>query len=118
MSHLLLHSELPIQSLSILFNGKRKYVSFHKILRLEADRNYTWIYLSNGDKLLSSRNLSRLQKSLPDNFVRVNRSHLVNRFYLLGLAEKRYEISLVDNSSIPIAKRRVKHIKKSLFPKI
>lgn len=117
MSPQLPYSELPIQSLSILFNGKRKYVSFHKILRLEADRNYTWIHLSDGDKVLSSRNLSRLQESLPDNFVRVNRSHLVNRFYLIGLAEKRYEISLVDNSSIPIARRRVKIIKKRLFPK-
>lgn len=107
---------LQAESLSILLNGKRIYLAFHKIIRLEADRNYTWIYLADGCKVLSSRNLSRLQASLSNDFVRVNKSHVVNRRFLLGLTEKRHEISLIDNSCVPMARRRAKRIREILFP--
>jgi two-component system, LytTR family, response regulator len=107
---------LQAESLSVLLNGNRVYLPFHKILRLEADRNYTWIYLSDGRKILSSRNLLRFQKRLPEEFIRVNKSHIINRCFLLGITEKRYEISLADNSRIPLARRQVKQILEILFP--
>lgn len=105
------------RTLSILVNGKRNLLSFRNILRLEADRNYTWIHLMDGTKALSCRNLSNLQEILPEDFVRVGRSHLVNRYFLLGISDKSKELSLIDDFRIPIPRRNAKRIRQKLLTK-
>lgn len=115
---ILMPNHLPfseVHALPISLNGKRSLVSFRNILRLEADRNYTWIHLADGTKALSCRNLSNLQDNLPEDFVRVGRSHLVNRHFLLGISDKSKELSLPDDSRIPIPRRNAKRIRQKLL---
>ncbi|KPM46686.1 3-coathanger stack domain-containing protein [Jiulongibacter sediminis] len=54
-----------------------------EILQLKASDNYTYIYFTNGEELLSSTNLGKLEKRLSkEDFFRVNRSTIINRHYL------------------------------------
>ncbi len=60
--------------------GSRRYVPPEEIQHLESDLNYTLISLANGQKILSSTNLKKIESRLVmfKNFVRVNKSAIVN----------------------------------------
>nr|WP_321412621.1 LytTR family DNA-binding domain-containing protein [uncultured Allomuricauda sp.] len=54
-----------------------KRVKFEDILCFESERNYITIFLE-GEKYVIRRTLQSLMEILPDNFVRINRSIIVN----------------------------------------
>ncbi len=54
-----------------------------KIVRLEGEGNYSYLYLADGQKILISKTLSTFEQFLPDDlFVRVHKSHLINISYI------------------------------------
>lgn len=52
-----------------------------EIIYLQGMQNYTLVYLSNGEKLLSSSTLLRHEERFAD-FLRISRSHLLNPNYI------------------------------------
>lgn len=60
--------------------GSRKYIPPEEVQHLESDLNYTLISLTNGQKILSSTTLKKIESRLVPfkNFVRVNKSAIVN----------------------------------------
>ncbi len=59
------------------------YIAIEKIMRVEADGNYTKIVLEDGKTHLVSRLLAHFEKELPANlFMRVHNSYLVNRNFI------------------------------------
>lgn len=85
-----------------------EYLDTHDIVRIEADRSYSWFFLVNSRKILVSRNLKEYQELLGDlNFFRPHNSHLIN----LGHVKKyiRHEggiIEMKDGSQVPLSKPR------------
>lgn len=86
-------------------------VDLDKIIRCEADRNYTSFYMAEGKKILVSKTLKDYETLLSGhNFLRVQQSHLVNLDYV-----DRYDkgnggsVVMKDGSSVPLspAKRDV-----------
>lgn len=56
-----------------------EYINTREIIRIEADRSYSMIYLLNGNKILVSRGLREFQELLNGrNFFRAHNSHLIN----------------------------------------
>jgi DNA-binding LytR/AlgR family response regulator len=53
----------------------------HEIILLKGAENYTYIHLITGEKELSSYTLLRHEEKLK-NFIRINRSYLVNPAYI------------------------------------
>ncbi|MFT4534009.1 MAG: two-component system LytT family response regulator [Saprospiraceae bacterium] len=91
-------------------------ISVNDIIRVEADRSYCFICLSDGERMLVSKPLKDLEKSLPRAlFYRVHTTHLINMEYI-----KRYVkedggcVMMNDGSSVPIARRRKQHFLKML----
>ena len=79
------------------------------IIRVEACSNYCRIYFTNQQKeLVVSKVLHWVQQRLPaDMFVRVHRSHLVNRMYVekvTGRAPKL--IALTNGEQVPVSRRK------------
>ncbi len=68
------------------------YVAIDNVLYLEADSNYTYLVLKNGEKLLSSVNLGKVHELFPsEHFVRISRKHIINKNYLTFMNfNKRY----------------------------
>lgn len=89
-----------------------EYLNTKDIIRIEAEGSYSRFYLSDGKKILVSRNLKEYQELLHDqDFFRPHNSHLVN----LHLVKRyiRHEggiIEMCDLSQIPVSRG-----KKDLF---
>lgn len=76
-----------------------------QITYIEGERNYSFIYLSNGSRELSSKNLAYFEDILIDkNFFRSHRSYLVNRYHINAL--KSDQFVLKNGVEIPISRRK------------
>ena len=89
-----------------------EYLETKNIIRIEADRSYSWFYMVDGIKYLVSRNLKEYQELLSDqNFFRPHNSHLINLIHVKKYV--RHEggyIIMSDDSSVPVSRG-----KKDLF---
>jgi two-component system, LytTR family, response regulator len=98
-------SALP-GKLAIPTSEGMEYLNTKDIIRIEADRSYSWFYLINQKKILVSRNLKEYQELLTDrNFFRSHNSHLINLEHVKKFI--RHEggaIELIDGSQVPISR--------------
>jgi two-component system LytT family response regulator len=76
-----------------------------QITHIEGDRNYSYIYLSNGSQELSSKNLAYFEDILLDkNFCRSHRSYLINRLHIKSLKDGYFVLK--NGIKIPISRRK------------
>jgi two-component system LytT family response regulator len=77
-----------------------------KIVHMEGERNYSYIYLSDGSKVLSSKTLGYFDELLSEKgFCRIHRSHLVNGFHIEKIS-KQDNVVLKNKLEIPISRRK------------
>lgn len=78
------------------------------IIRCESDRNYTFIFLNDGRKILVSRTIKEYDEMLTDyNFFRIHQSHLINLHYLKNYTRGRGGyVELTDGSTLDVSARR------------
>ena len=82
------------------------------IVRIEGERNYSFIYLANQKKKLASKTLGDLEELLNDKgFFRCHKSHLVNSLHIQSYPNS-ISMVLSDGTSIPIARRKKEEFKK------
>lgn len=78
-----------------------------EIVRIEADGSYTHVFFKTGKSLLVSRNLRDFEKALSlRGFIRIHRSHLINRAYVKAFS--RIDggiIEMIDGSAITLSKK-------------
>jgi two-component system, LytTR family, response regulator len=80
------------------------------IIRVEALKNYCKIYFKNNQHtLVLSITLIRVQERLPaEMFVRVHRSHLINKLHIKYLKKQPARVIEINNGEyIPISRRKV-----------
>jgi two-component system, LytTR family, response regulator len=85
-----------------------EYLNPKDIVRIEADRSYSWFYLTGSRKILVSKHLKEFQEMLSDRyFFRSHNSHLVNLKYVRKYVRKEGGyIEMQDGSQIPISRTR------------
>lgn len=90
------------------------FIDTDEIIYCKADGNYSNIYLrNNGSKQTVSLNLGSLLEMLPDNFSRINRSIVINRFFLKEVNRKKRECRLstpIDELVFNMPKRYIKQL--------
>jgi two-component system LytT family response regulator len=86
----------------------REYLNPNTIIRIEADRSYSWFFINDKRKMLVSKHLKEFQDLLNDrHFFRPHNSHLINLDFV-----KKYVrhdggyIEMTDGSQIPISRNR------------
>jgi len=86
----------------------KEYLNPNDIIRIEADRSYSWFFITNNRKILVSKHLKEFQDLLNDrNFFRPHNSHLINLDFV-----KKYVrhdggyIEMTDSSQVPISRNR------------
>ena len=86
----------------------REYLNPKDIIRIEADRSYSWFFISDKRKILVSKHLKEFQDLLNDrNFFRPHNSHLINLDFVKKFV--RHDggyIEMTDGSQIPISRNR------------
>ncbi|MDX9906770.1 MAG: LytTR family DNA-binding domain-containing protein [Bacteroidales bacterium] len=112
-THLLENLSVPFPSkLAIPTSDGIEYLNTSELVRIEADRSYSWFYLTEKRKYLVSRNLKEYQELLQDlNFFRPHNSHLINmNFVKKFIRHEGGYIEMTDGSNVPISRG-----KKDLF---
>ncbi|MEL7147706.1 MAG: LytTR family transcriptional regulator DNA-binding domain-containing protein, partial [Bacteroidota bacterium] len=87
-------------------------VSCQKIQYIESYSEYVHYYLEDGTRITANQSLIKLLSLLPQSFMRVHRSYIVNGEKVSGL--KGREI-LVNDQRIPISDRYYEEVKARLF---
>ena len=84
------------------------FIDYNEIIRCEADRNYTKIFLTEGNTIMSSKNLSEIETLLPTSiFSRVHHSHVINLNQMLEYHKgKSGFVVMSDQSKIPISQNK------------
>lgn len=78
------------------------------IIRCEADRNYSTIYLQSGRSLYVSKSLVYFERLLcPLDFLRIHQSHLINSNYVKQFSKRDGGYCIMsDQSKIPVSRNR------------
>jgi two-component system LytT family response regulator len=86
----------------------REYLNPKDIIRIEADRSYSWFFINDKRKILVSRHLKEFQDLLNDrNFFRPHNSHLINLDFVKKFVRRDGGyIEMTDGSQIPISRNR------------
>ena len=82
------------------------------ILYIESDSEYVNYHLKNGKKIMANQSLSKLISTLPNSFLRVHRSYIVNGEKVSGM--KGRELSILE-IKIPVSDSYYDSVKKILF---
>lgn len=80
--------------------------------------NYSEVEMTDGRRRLHYKSLDRLGQLLPDDFLRVHRSHIVNlrcADKLKTLPGSRYQLILDDGSVVPVGRTRVAEVRERLI---
>jgi two-component system LytT family response regulator len=78
-----------------------------EIIRLEADRSYTHIHLSNRKPFLASKTLKHFEDMLEEfKFIRTHKSHLVNPRHITRISNDNEWVLLTDGSKAEVSRRK------------
>ncbi|MEM7372041.1 MAG: LytTR family DNA-binding domain-containing protein [Bacteroidota bacterium] len=104
----LLEQKAP-QKLTLPHSHGFSLVDMSDIIRLEADDNYTWVYVQEMSPIHMPRTMKYVESILKgDVFMRIHRSHIINLSYLktFSKSEGGY-VMMEDGSRVPISRRRL-----------
>ena len=96
------------QKLTVKTSSGIYIINVQEIIRIEADSSYSKIYQSNGQTLMVSKSIGKLEETLPkDLFFRVHSSHLVNLNFVSSyqLEDGGYA-QLKNEDKVPVSRRK------------
>lgn len=101
-------SGTPFKRIVLPTNNGFTVVNPEEIIRCESDRNYTFIFLKDGRRILVSRTIKEYDEMLQDyNFFRIHQSHLINLHYLKNYTRGRGGyVELTDGTVLDVSARR------------
>lgn len=91
-----------------------KYVQLDEIIRLQAESNYTHIFLTGKKVFVSAKTLKEYDEILQEHkFLRVHKSHLVNPFHIQSY-EKQGLLVMSDGATVEVARRKKEFLQHAL----
>lgn len=103
--------------LALAGSSEVKYVSLNEIVRLQADSNYTHIFLKGSKVFVSAKTLKEYDEILQGHkFLRVHKSHLVNPAHI-ETYDKSGMLLMSDGSKVEVSRRKKDFLLHSLAGK-
>ncbi len=91
-----------------------KYVQLDEIIRLQAESNYTHIFLKGNKVFISAKTLKEYDEMLEgQRFLRVHKSHLVNPAHIQAY-DRQGILLMSDNSKVEVARRKKEFLQQAL----
>lgn len=100
----------PLRYLTASVAGKVDIACLEQVVRVSGAGDYAEIHLCSSETLLTSKTLARLENILPQTFLRVHRSHIVNLDFARRLhvfSGSRYELEMRDGTKVPVGRTSV-----------
>ena len=82
------------------------------ILFIQSESEYVNYHLTNGKKILANQSLKKLESKLPNSFLRVHRSYIINKHKVSGLKGRDL---LLGDTKIPVSDSYFDTVKNKLF---
>ncbi len=84
------------------------FIDLKDIVRFEADNNYTYIHLKDGDKITAAKTIKLYEQQLAGaNFYRVHKSHVINLNYMRKFVKgDGGYLVMADGMKIEVSRRR------------
>lgn len=89
-------------TISTQVGNKIVLTEFKDITHISAENKYTTIHTKFGKELLCNKTLLALEEVLPDQFIRIHRSYIINKDYILHINKYfkgRYLVALNDSKN-------------------
>lgn len=91
-----------------------KYVQLDEIIRLQAESNYTHIFLEKKNVFISAKTLKEYDEILSGHhFLRVHKSHLVNPAHINSY-DKTGLLRMSDGSTVEVSRRKKEYLQQAL----
>jgi DNA-binding LytR/AlgR family response regulator len=106
-------SNIPV----IILNSRPKQqIAIDQILFLEGDINYTHFHFESRPRATIAHCLKHFEADLlPNGFVRIHRSYIVNARFVRKTNLLTNTITLTDGTMLKVARRRVKELSQLIF---
>ncbi len=105
-----LHSESPlVTKLTVADNLGFRLVNVEELMYLQADDNYTVLYLTGDQKIVATRTLGEFEKILEGpKFLRIHKSTIINLNFLLGYSSYEGNFAELKNGTrLDISRRKL-----------
>lgn len=105
--------------LSIPSINKVDLIKMEDIIFCKSDGRYTSFYLVNNEEIIACKNLGQFEAVLDKTlFFRTHHSYIINLDYLISITKKTgYYCEMINNISLPVAKRRQESLRSFLKSK-
>ena len=106
-----------LRQLVVHARGAREIVDLNDVLFIRGADDYAELVLAGGATRLLSETLASLAERLPDDFLRVHRSAIVNLAAVSGTARRGgggLAVTLTDGSEVPVGRRYAPAVKTAL----
>lgn len=106
-----------LRRLSVQSRGAREIVDLADVVAIRGADDYAELVLANGSTKLLSETLSSLAGRLPDNFLRIHRSAIVNLKAVTGTARRGgggLELVLANGSTLAVGRSHVRALKAAM----
>ncbi len=94
------------------------FMQLETIQYIKSEINYSTIFRTNQPPMLVSKTLKELEKILPNPFIRIHKSYIVNRQFvqMLNTTKKKIKLSTTDGIiELPIGESYLEKVKNSLL---
>ena len=92
-----------------------RVIKYSDIVRVHADGSYSMIFLKDGEKIMVSKNLKKMEGLLPrESFIRVHNSYIVNVFEVDIWRFPNNRCLMSDGTEISLSSRRREKIREML----
>ncbi len=112
----LLNTNDPFNRIALPTTEGLKFVYTNDIIRCMSSNNYTYIFLTNGEKILISKTLKDVENVFSAHtFCRVHNSHLVNTNYIKKFIKSDTNmIVMTDGAEVEVSRRKKDELLKIL----
>lgn len=103
--------------LEVMAGGQTRYVSTDTIVQFKGADDYVEIHFEDGTTSLFNGTLAALEEKLPEAFLRIHRSHIVNTAYVQSLTRDSNgagQIEFANGTSAPVSRRILPKVKSAL----
>jgi two-component system LytT family response regulator len=105
--------ETMAEKLAVPTKNGAEFVAIQQIIQLKADGGGTWIFLQDGRKLFSSRNIGAFEDTLPGpgqagqaRFFRIHHGAIVNLHYVKNFNAKTSVLTVENGLQLEVSQRR------------
>ncbi|MBC7885484.1 MAG: response regulator transcription factor [Saprospiraceae bacterium] len=103
--------------LALAGTNEIRYVQLDEIIRLQAESNYTRIFLASGKIFVSAKTLKEYDEILNGHkFLRVHKSHLVNPTHIIKF-DRTGLLHMSDKSTVEVSRRKKEYLQFSMSGK-